>query len=88
MIENIVNQIGVFCMEILEEKYNDLPTTKVNDVRHITDGAFKCLCGEKWEYGKHSLSKRHIFKNIQWQGLKDVNCEKCKELFLKSKKKL
>lgn len=72
-------------MEDLEKKYNDLPTTKVNGIRHITDGAFKCLCGEKWEYGKHSLSKRNRFNNIQWRGLKDINCKKCKEKFLQNK---
>lgn len=75
-------------MEFLERKYNDLPTTKVNDTRHITNGAFKCFCGQKWEYGKHSLSVRHTFNNIQWRGLRDVDCEKCREIFLKSKNEI
>ncbi|MDU8967451.1 MAG: hypothetical protein E7H39_16565 [Clostridium sp.] len=78
----------MFYIEFLERKYNDLPTTKVNNIRHITDGAFKCFCGEEWEYGKHSLSKRDVFNNIQWRGLKDVDCEKCKEMFLKSKNEI
>ncbi|WP_196001974.1 hypothetical protein [Clostridium sp. 1001271B_151109_B4] len=72
-------------MKDLERRYNDLPTTVKGNIRHIIDGAFTCLCGEKWEYGKHSLSIRNLFKNIQWKGLSDVNCEKCRELFIKSK---
>lgn len=62
----------------------DLPTTVIDGVRHITCGAYKCLCGQEWEYGKYSLGSRNTFNNIQYRNLDEVNCNKCKELHCES----
>lgn len=62
--------------------YNEMPTYD----GHITIDAFNCLCGYKYVYyGILSNSERLVFPRarnnyLKFIPLKDVKCEKCKEL--------
>jgi len=64
----------------LIKDYGDIPTFKINGMRHITQSAIECLCGLKWNYGVIDRLGKSV--NITWRTLDSVNCEKCKELWM------
>lgn len=65
----------------MAKDYGDIPTMVESGVRHITKSATECLCGYKWRYGVINRAGRST--NIAWRTLEKVNCERCKEIYIK-----
>lgn len=61
--------------------YGDMPCVNLSGIIHITKSATECLCGDTWKYGV--INRAGKSKNIIWRDLDRVNCEKCKEIYLK-----
>lgn len=63
--------------------YGDLPCVRIGNVIHITENAFRCVCGQSWSYGRPTERKSLHNNNIIWRDISAVSCEKCSSLYKK-----
>ena len=63
--------------------YGDLPCVRIGNTIHITENAFKCVCGESWSYGRPTERESLHNNNIIWRDISAVSCEKCRSLYKK-----
>lgn len=68
-------------MGIMASNYGDIPCVNLSGEIHITISATRCLCGNEWKYGVTNRAGKS--NNIIWRDLDAVNCEKCKEIYIK-----
>lgn len=60
--------------------YGDLPCVRIGNTIHITENAFKCVCGQSWSYGRPTERESLHNNNIIWRDISAVSCEKCRSL--------
>lgn len=61
--------------------YGDLPCVRIGNTIHITENAFKCVCGQSWSYGRPTERESLHNNNIIWRDISAVSCEKCRSLY-------
>lgn len=47
--------------------YGDLPCVRIANVIHITENAFRCVCGQSWSYGRPTERESLHNNNIIWE---------------------
>lgn len=67
--------------------YGDLPCVRIGNIIHITENAFRCVCGQSWSYGKPTNREKLCSSNIIWRTIDAVNCEKCRQVYTKGDNK-
>lgn len=65
--------------------YGDLPCVRIENVIHITENAFRCVCGQSWSYGRPTDREILHNSNIVWRTMDTVTCEKCRQVYTKGK---
>lgn len=83
-IVEIENRISKVFGHLLSWKYyGDLPCVRIGNTIHITENAFRCVCGQSWSYGRPTERESLHNNNIIWRDISAVSCEKCRSSYKK-----